>query len=395
MSYPSAPTPGQPQPNPQPNLPEYGQMATGENGVSQANAAQGYGNYQFNPDQRPKPGIIPLGPLSFGEIISGIVGAYRANPKGMLLTPLIVAAPIIGILAIILGIQTGISQASGVNDSKVIDQIFGAEFSDKAQLIESLKSLYVTIGASWFVYIATAFAGLFIIGMISVVVSQLAIGRVTTVSQAWAGFKSRFWAFFGYQILTYLIIYAVSLALALLWIIPVIFYAKSAVDNGGGEEIIVVVILTLIVFVLALVVANLFFMVKFVFGTYAVVLEGCGPAAAIKRSWSLTKGSFWRILGIVIVVQIVVGIVVSMLTNLISMPLAGLAISSSVGVAVSAAVILFALEALVTLLAMPITVAAECLLYLDVRMRKENLAPTLIQSAGFAPAVQPASASQI
>ena len=49
--------------------------------------------------------------------------------------------------------------------------------------------------------------------------------------------------------------------------------------------------------------------VKFAFISLAVILEGLGPVDALKRSWNLSKGSFWRILGRMIIIGLVVGVI--------------------------------------------------------------------------------------
>ncbi len=37
--------------------------------------------------------------------------------------------------------------------------------------------------------------------------------------------------------------------------------------------------------------------VRFSVSTAAIVVDGCGPIAAIGRSWNLTRGNYWRVLG--------------------------------------------------------------------------------------------------
>jgi ABC-type uncharacterized transport system fused permease/ATPase subunit len=52
----------------------------------------------------------------------------------------------------------------------------------------------------------------------------------------------------------------------------------------------------------------------------AIVSEGLGPVKALQRSWSLTEGSFWRIVGISIVILlcfVVITVIGSVPINLI------------------------------------------------------------------------------
>ncbi len=116
----------------------------------------------------------------------------------------------------------------------------------------------------------------------------------------------------------------------------------------------------------------------------AIVLERLPIRAAIVRSWTLTRGYFWRTLGIQLLVAVMISfasqiatIPVSLVLSLvlsIAMPTGGttdeLAMGAPViiGLVVSAAVI-----AVVTAIGLVLQSATASLLYLDLRMRKEGL----------------------
>src|SRR5207342_1500510 len=53
-------------------------------GYQQPPPQLGYGGYAYAPPPAPKPGVIPLRPLSVGEILDGAIQCVRANPKIML-----------------------------------------------------------------------------------------------------------------------------------------------------------------------------------------------------------------------------------------------------------------------------------------------------------------------
>lgn len=59
------------------------------------------------------------------------------------------------------------------------------------------------------------------------------------------------------------------------------------------------------------VVITLWLQTKLLFTLHAMADEGLGPWEAIKRSWQLTKGVFWRTLGHYIVVGLIVGVATS------------------------------------------------------------------------------------
>ena len=81
----------------------------------------------------------------------------------------------------------------------------------------------------------------------------------------------------------------------------------------------------------------------------AALLEGVGPIAALSRSYSLVRNSWWRVLGITLVVGLISG-VISIVLGLI--PVVGFIIAS--------------------ILVAPIYTIANTLLYYDLRVRKEE-----------------------
>jgi hypothetical protein len=70
-----------------------------------------------------------------------------------------------------------------------------------------------------------------------------------------------------------------------------------------GAILVVVILAGLIEFggLILLIIPGIFFWTRLVTSPVVVMLEGLGPAAAIRRSWRLAKGFGWKILGTVIV----------------------------------------------------------------------------------------------
>ena len=58
----------------------------------------------------------------------------------------------------------------------------------------------------------------------------------------------------------------------------------------------------------------------------ALVLEGVGPIVALRRSWVLVQGSWWRVLGVLLLS----GLITSLLTAVVSVPV-GVAVSALAG----------------------------------------------------------------
>jgi hypothetical protein len=71
----------------------------------------------------------------------------------------------------------------------------------------------------------------------------------------------------------------------------------------------------------AFIVPGLYFGIKLLFGIQTVVLEGQRDVAALRRSWQLSDGSFWRTLGVYVLVVVGAGVG----SAVIGLPLAGAA----------------------------------------------------------------------
>ena len=121
-----------------------------------------------------------------------------------------------------------------------------------------------------------------------------------------------------------------------------------------------------------------FLSVKFAFISLAVILEGLGPVDALKRSWNLSKGSFWRVLGRLIIIGLVVGVIGMVLGAIIG---AILGVGASLSTAMTTSLISSFLTTLVSAVIIPVQSSYQTLMYLDERMRKENLAPMIAEEA--------------
>lgn len=111
------------------------------------------------------------------------------------------------------------------------------------------------------------------------------------------------------------------------------------------------------------------FMLRFIFTTQTVVLEKQNPFDAIRRSWALSKGTFWRILGISIMIALIIQVI-----SLVPLGLAVAAVSPIAGNADSqwiVRIVINTVQSLVQIMALPIQLGVPTLLYFDQRVRKE------------------------
>lgn len=118
---------------------------------------------------------------------------------------------------------------------------------------------------------------------------------------------------------------------------------------------------------LAAVCAAIFIGVRLSFFPQAVVLERAGIIAALKRSWHLVGGSWWRVFGIFVLLSILVNILQGVL-----LLLAGSLILFGHGTP-AYLVLTQAASGIGKILIEPIQFGALTLLYYDLRVRKEAL----------------------
>ncbi|HEY6378915.1 MAG TPA: glycerophosphoryl diester phosphodiesterase membrane domain-containing protein [Candidatus Dormibacteraeota bacterium] len=96
----------------------------------------------------------------------------------------------------------------------------------------------------------------------------------------------------------------------------------------------------------------------------AVVLEGRGAAAGLRRSWGLTRRRFWRTLGFYLLLLIVTGIVSGLIQLALSAPFFNASTDTQLAVGVAAG-------ALTTVFVAPVSIIGFVLYYYDVRIRSE------------------------
>jgi membrane-anchored glycerophosphoryl diester phosphodiesterase (GDPDase) len=119
-----------------------------------------------------------------------------------------------------------------------------------------------------------------------------------------------------------------------------------------------------------------------------LVAERLGPIDAVRRSWQVTRDSFWRIFGIGLLTSLLASVVAGIITFPFTMLGSGFAyVTASSGIAAligsSALAVLGA--ALSTLVAVPFEISVNSLLYVDLRMRREGFDVELMAASATLP----------
>ena len=315
-----------------------------------------------------QPGIIPLRPLTVGELFNGAFQAVRVNPQTMF-------GFAFAIMAIVGLVEAFFASSS---TSSLTRALTSGDSQDLVSSLGSSMGSFVTSGLSM---LATAFLS----GMLALTVWDAVLGRKSSPADAWHRFSPRFVPVLLATLLIGVIEFVAIMLVLLVFMIPfflVVVNAASARSYDSASASIGGALSIIFLMIVALIVVGCFFTVKFAFTSSAVVLEGLGPVDAIKRSWSLSKGSFWRILGRILLIGIVIGLISSVLGGIVGAILGvGATAADSVGMLVAFSAFV---SALLSAVVIPVQSSFYTLMYLDERMRKENLAPMIAQEASRA-----------
>ncbi len=356
----AAPPPGAPPPpagqpshgRGAPGGPQYGQPQYGQ---PQYGAPQGAPSPWGGPGAGlpTKPGIIPLRPLRLGEFLDGAFGALRANPRVMLgMTALITS-----VAAVLAVLVTAVLPLT--------DWLLGSEF-EEAFLVSGSAALDLgpSVGALLLSVALPAVSGLLIFA-----VSRAVLGEKVSVREVWDQVKRQLLRLIAVALL----VSAGTVALVLLVALPVIGLAL------GTDADPAVVVLATIAAAAVGILAVVWFSVRTLLIAPVLVLERLTLGKAIARGWRLTRGSFWRILGIYVVMQIIVQIVASILVT----PFAF--VGGILAAVMTSPVIASILVMVGFVLSYTITAAFSgsvlALIYIDIRMRREGLDVELAAAA--------------
>ena len=315
-----------------------------------------------------QPGIIPLRPLTVGELFNGAFQAVRVNPQTMF-------GFAFAIMAVVGLVQAFFASSSTSSLTRALSS------GDTDDLVYSLGSSMGSFATDGLTLLATAFLS----GMLALTVWDAVLGRKSSPADAWHRFSPRFVPVLLATLLIGIIEFVAIVVVLLVFLIPFFLVvanaatARSLDSAGAGIGGALSIIFLMIV---ALIAIACFLTVKFAFTSSAVVLEGLGPVDAMKRSWSLSKGSFWRILGRILLIGIVTTLITSVLGAIVGAILGvGANAADSLGLLVAFSAFLGALLSAVVI---PVQSSFYTLMYLDERMRKENLAPMIAQEASRA-----------
>ena len=352
-AWPAQPQPGYPA---QPGYPTYPGYAS-------------YPGYPGRPAPMPvahKPGAIPLRPLVLNDFFDGAFRIIRYNPRATIGAAVLVSAeamvvPIV--ISLLSGSTGGIGADTGsgeLSDSQVVDLLWALGGLFLGSQLQSIGLLYVS-------------------GMIAHVTSAAAIGRRLSIGEAWGATAGKRWRLLGMSFLLGLVVLVAFGVAAGVLVIGVVAY-----DAPLGS-----VVVTGLGLLALLTVAYLWFWVRVrALAVPTLMLEPVGVFGAIARAVRLTRGQFWRLLGLLLLVTLVVAVAGGILR--LPFSFAGQVFLTTSGDHGHGLLLYLLVTGIGTVLSsavvQPFVAAVSALLYVDQRIRKEAYDVELLGRAGILPA---------
>jgi hypothetical protein len=306
-----------------------------------------------------KPGAIPLRPLGLGDMYDAAFRIIRFNPKATVGSSVLVAAVAMAIPILVTSVLTwtvDLSLAGSADGS-------GAETAGSVGAMASLGlgTILQSIGLT------------LVTGMIAHVTAAAAVGRRLSLGEAWRATHGKRWRLIGLAALLALMMLGLFGAYALTWL-PVVL----------GGDVLVMVGYGLVTGPLFLALLVWLWIRVYYLPVPALMLEPVGVTGAIGRGFRLTRGQFWRTLGIALLTVVIANVAGSMLSLPASIAGPVIAGTFSPQYALLGLVLTNAFTAVVAAaFAAPFTTAVTSVQYLDQRMRKEAYDVELMARAGI------------
>ena len=294
---------------------------------------------------RTKPGVIPLRPLGIAEILEGAVATIRKYPGLMLGVAFVVVA---------------LTELAGLVLTRTVLEDFQRVVLPQGTLTrQQALDMLADLAPVWGVTVAIGLVSRTLLsGLITVVVGRSVLGERLPGRVAWQQVRPRLVPLLGLTVLFSLLVAAA----------PVAGMALTLLLGGSGGT----------VFLIAGIVLAVWLYVRFSLATPALVLEPAGITQALRRSALLVRGAWGRTFGILLVALLITFLI----SSVIQMPFSAAAGTGQGGSLGLGAALLLTLGATIArMITAPFTGAVTALVYVDRRMRKENMQHALAQAA--------------
>jgi len=296
-----------------------------------------------------QPGVIPLRPLSVGEILNGAVSTMRRNPGLML-----------GVAAIVVTITQLVGLAVSY---QLLEDVSRAVDDGGTVTASELGSLLgKTLAVAGIAMVLALVSRVFLAGFFTQVVATAVVGRRASFNEVWVRVRPRLLPLLGLT----LVYPAVAIAAGLVLLLIGLAVPALAVILG-----------------IACFFVGIWLLVLFSLATPALVLENVGVGTAFGRSRRLVDGSWWRIFGITLLGWLIAIVV----TWVITLPFeaaggGGFSMTAAPDTLTAGYLVLSTIGGIVaSTIIEPFVAAITVLLYTDQRIRREGMATELAAAA--------------
>ncbi|SES49813.1 Membrane domain of glycerophosphoryl diester phosphodiesterase [Streptomyces sp. yr375] len=343
----------------------YGRQA-GPSGYGGYGAPGGWGAGWGGPPPAAKPGVIPLRPLGVGEILDGAVATMRTYWRTVLGISLTVAVVTQVCVVLLQGlVLDGVTNTAALGDPS-------------ATTDEQLNAMSDALRASGPVLLITLLGTITATALLTAVTSRAVLGKPVTLREAWRDARPQVPRLFGLIFLVLLITAGAAFACLLPGAL-----VNAAGSTAGGDALTAFGVLGSLVLVLWL-------LVRFSLASPALMLEKQGIKKALGRSAKLTRGSWWRVLGIELLALIISNII-AMIVVVPFVFVGATLTDGGVGGVVEtggdfgwAYLIVSGVGSVIgSMVTFPIVAGVFVLLYIDQRIRREALDLDLARAAGL------------
>ena len=323
----------------------------------------GYGYPQFPPPPRPaKPGVVELRPLTLSDLLEGTFAVFRRSPL-----PTLVNAAVVNAVAGILGLAfLGwlFAPTMGLEDALLG---FTVESSDLENLESTFEGAfpypwYLYAGAIALVLVAQIIAYALVAGPATAAAMRATLDRPTSWRQGYALARPAMVKMVGFELL-----------LSLAAVVVVFLLAALGGLLGSAWGIAALAPVLLLGFAAAL--AMLWAAVRLTLVPVLLVSQSMTMRDAVAKSWRLTRGSWWRIFGIVLVVGLVVSVLGGIVSSIPGMIASVPGSAGGTWLLLSLTVIVNVLVSAISTLILQVLIT---LLQVDLRIRHERLDQALL-----------------
>jgi len=325
-------------------------------GVPQWQGAPQWQQQAWGPPPPPRPGIVSLRPLLLGDILNGAFGYIRGNPK----TVLGLAALLSAVIALLPSLGAG----SLLND---FDRLT-AQVESGASPDDLLPFSNGTLGLLAAGMLVQFVGGALLSGVLATVIGMAVLGRRLGIREALAAVAPRIGAVLGVAGLLALLglAWMALLAGVLVGGILIIAASPDAAPLGVG---------LILLGWLALGALAAWIYVRTSLAMPVTVLERVGAGRALARSWRLTRGSWWRVFGILLLTALITSLVANVLATPFSIigAVVMVLMEGTTLASVLYGATIFIGAVLGGAITSPFASGVTGLLYVDLRMRREGL----------------------